>query len=289
MKNLPVVLFAIILLSACKEKATIIDFGNKQIEDSTYIDGVEPAQKHYVLVEEFTGATCTACPKAKDLLYNISEANEERLIVMEIHPFGIGQATPVHDSRYDFRTEKGTVIKNRYFGKSDGIPAAYVDRLKFNGKGPTLQSPNWAGAINERLAKENYVNLEVKSVYNETSHKTDIEVKIALTANLSDEPKLSIVLIEDSLIDAQEFPLSETKFDYVFMHTFRDYLTAIDGDVFVTNGARLEAGRVFIRRYKNIDINPAWVVKHCKLIAFVHYNSGTNTEVLQAAEVHLAE
>lgn len=275
-------------LAACKEKGPDIQLGKAVIVDSTYTAPVEAAQKHYVLVEEFTGATCTNCPKARDLLHSISVANDERLIVMGIHPFGIGQATPVHDSKHDFRTEKGTSIKNTYFGDLAGIPAGGFDRMKFGG-GSALLTPKWPNAIQERLAVPTPVNVYITSTYDEATKKANIEVKIALTADLSEAPKLSIVVIEDSLIDAQEFPGAEVDHDYVFMHTFRDYITAINGDAVVTTGATLEPGRVFIREYKNVDINPDWVVKHCKLIVFVHYDNGTNTEVLQAAEVHLAE
>ena len=280
---------ALLSFAACKEKGPDIQFGKALAVDSTYTAPVEAAQKHYVLVEEFTGATCTNCPKARDFLSEKTKENDGRLIVMGIHPFGIGQANPVHGAKYDFRTEKGTSIKDTYFGDIQGIPAAGFDRVKDAQGRSALLSNLWAKPIQDRLALPAPVNISITSSYDEATKKADIEVKIAVTGDLSVAPKLSIVVLEDSLIDAQEHPSADIEYDYVFMHVFRDYLTAINGDAFVTNGASLAAGRVFIRKYKNVDINPKWVAKHCNLVGFVHYNDGTNTEVLQAAEVHLVD
>lgn len=278
----------VLSFSACKEKGPSIDFGTSLKEDSTYIAPVPTAQAHYVLVEEFTGATCTNCPEARDMLHDISAANDERLIVMGIHPFGIGQAFPVHDSKYDFRTEKGTAIKNTYYGDLQGIPAAGFDRVKLGGVAALL-TPKWASAIQDRLAVPSPVNLDIKSTYNETTHKADIEVKVAYTADIIGAHKISLVLIEDSLIDAQEFRGAEIQYDYVFMHVFRDYLSSINGEPFLDDVSSKQAGRVFIRRFNNVEIDPAYVAKHCKLIAFVHYDKNDNTEVIQAAEAELVQ
>jgi hypothetical protein len=279
---------AVLGLGACKEKGPAIEMGNRSIEDSTYVTtSVPAAQKHYILAEEFTGATCTNCPDARDMLHDISAANDHRIIVMGIHCFGIGQATPVHDAKYDFRTEEGTSIKNTYYGDLQGIPSAGFDRVKV-GNISALLTPKWANAINERLAKNTPVNIEMTSSYDESIHKASAEVKITFTQATAGKFKLSLVLVEDSLIDAQEFPSSEVQHDYVFMHTFRDYISDI-----LSNVPNVEAGRTFIRRFKNFDMKipggseqkEGWKAKNCKLIAFVH----NDTEVLQAAEVHLGE
>lgn len=281
---------ALMGLASCEEKGPIIEMGKGGVSaDSTYVVADIPTpQKHNVLVEEFTGATCTNCPAARDFLKDVSESNDNRLIVMGIHPNGIGQATPVHDSKYDLRTEKGTSIMNAYYSDIQGIPAAGFDRVKVNGVSALLKL-KWADAINARLAKPSPVNIELKSSVDESARKGTVEVKITYTEALAGNHKLSLVVIEDSIIDAQEHSGKPIEWDYNFMHTFRDYITAVNGDPILENIAQKEAGRTLVRTISNFELKEDWKIKNLKLIAFVHYEDGDKREVLQAAEVHLGE
>lgn len=283
------VVTVLIAFSACKEVGPIIETGKRVIEDSTYkASGVEQAQEHFVLVEEFTGAKCTNCPAARDLLHDINEDKDHRLITMGIHIFGIVQGAPVEHSKYDFRTEEGNSIKDIYYSKFIGMPSAGFDRVKV-GDETVLIPPKWAGAIDERLAKPSPVNMYITSSYDESARKATVEVKVAYTQRMTGVQKLSLVLIEDSLIDKQEHSGKPIQDDYVFMHTFRDYISSINGEAFLENMTTKEPGTVFIRRFKNVDINFLSKASNCKLIAFVHYDDGDNREVLQAVEVHLGE
>lgn len=282
---IPVLLLSI---SSCKEKGPIIDMGGKEIADTFYVGAVVAPQAHNVLVEEFTGATCTNCPAARDQLKEISDANDHRLIVVAIHPNGVGQAKPVHDAKYDFRTEKGTSIKDIYYNDLQGIPAAGFDRVKVDG-GSALLRTKWPAAIQARLDMGTPVNLELASKFDAASNKATIDVKVIYTQAMTDTPKITLALIEDSLIDKQEIGGQEIVENYVFMHVFRDFLTAVNGDAFMTSKPQKEAGLVFIRQYKNIEINPDWKAKNCHIVAFVHYDNGDDREVLQVAETHLVE
>ncbi len=281
---------AIIGLTSCEEKGPIIEMGKGGVSaDTTYVvTDIPTPQKHNVLVEEFTGATCTNCPAARDFLSDISKNNDNRLIVMGIHPFGIGQANPVHDSKYDMRTEKGTSIMNAYYSDIQGIPAAGFDRVKVNGVSALLKL-KWADAINNRLAEPSPVNIELKSSVDESTRKGTVEVKITYTEAIAGSHKLSLVIIEDSIVDAQEFERAEIVWDYNFMHTFRDYITAVNGDPILENVAQKEAGRTLVRTISNFELKEEWKIKNLKLIAFVHYEDGDKREVLQAAEAHLGE
>lgn len=290
MKRAYIALFTTLTLVACKERGNTIEFANKVVEDSTYVASVEPVQKHNILVEEFTGAQCVNCPAAALQLHELSSANDDRLIVIGMHLFGYGPAEPAPGHKYDLRTEESGKLKDIYFGDFAGAPAAGFDRLKLDGKYAN-DTRHWNKGVEEGLVKKAPVNIEITSKYDQAGNKANIQVKLSYTTDLTGKHKLSIALVEDSIVDVQEIPGAANAFDsnYVFMHTLRDYVTALNGDAFLDDLANKEAGRVFIRRFNNVEINPDWVAKHCRLIAFVHYNDGDNREVLQAAEANLVQ
>jgi hypothetical protein len=279
---------AVLLFGACKEKGPDIDFGKLKVSDTTYTSStIEAPQAKYVLVEEFTGATCTNCPAARTKLATISAANNNRLIVMGIHPKGIGQAEPVPGiHRHDFRTDIGTTIQNVYYSTIQGIPAAGFDRTMFNGE-RILTTEKWANPIETRLALKTPLNISIVSNYDQSKGAADIQVKVVYTEDVEPMHNLSVAIIEDSIVDAQEFPFSAIDTNYMFMHVFRDLLTSAIGKPYLENLAKKEKGRVFIRTYYNYKLNPDWNPNHCKVIAFVHNGDGDNKEVIQVAEADL--
>ncbi len=279
---------AVLLFSACKEKGPDIDFGKLKVVDTTYVSSnVETPQDKFVLVEELTGATCTNCPAARTKLAGLSASHGNKLIVMGIHPKGIGQAEPVPViSRHDLRTDVGTTIQNVYYSGIQGIPNGGFDRTEFNGE-RALSTEKWANAADTRLALKTPVNISIASSYDASKGAATIQVKVSYTEDVEAMHNLSIAIIEDSIIDAQEFPFSEVDTNYVFMHTFRDLLTSAIGKPFLETLSKKEKGRVFMRTYHNYRLNPEWNPKHCRVVAFVHKGEADNKEVIQVAEADL--
>ena len=94
----------------------------------------------------------------------------------------------------------------------------------------------------------------------------------------------SIVILQDSIIDAQEDGLNEIE-DYQHDHVMRGFISANN-----VNGVKLELGayepgRVFVRSVTG-QLKNHWKPEHCKVVVFLHY-SDANKEVLQAKEIDL--
>lgn len=288
MRKFHVLLFAAVIsaLGACKEKGPAIDFGTSPVaKDTTYVTSkIDPADPKVVLVEEFTGASCAPCPPARVLLANIISQHSGRIINAEIHIYNIPQAAPTTHSKYDFRTQKGTDIRDNYYSDLIGIPAAGIDRKVFSGE-KALTSTKWAAAIDQRLAEETPVNVKVKSTYDASAKQARITVTATYTKAVSRKQYLSVAILEKDIEDVQKF---DTYIDdhYIFKHTFRDLLTAVTGDEFLKDIATKEPGRVYERTFV-YPVNETWNPDNLQVLAFVHNNDGDNKEVQQVAETEL--
>ena len=162
---------------------------------------------------------------------------------MALHVFGPPQGAPVHNLHiFDFRTQEGTDILNSVFGNVSGIPAAGIDRVPVSGN-LAMNRSFWDAAINDRMAATTPVNLDLESTYDATTGKALIKVKVAYTQDFAFAHSLSLVIMEDGMIDAQEYPDRIDTF-YTFKHVVRDYITNINGTSILSYMASKTAGAV---------------------------------------------
>lgn len=276
----------LIFLGSCKEKGPIINFGNNQkAVDTTYVAAVETASPKNVLVEEFTGATCTNCPAARTLLGQIESQNSGRVISMELHPKEHPLGKPVSGAAYDFRNQSVSDALNLYFGGGLGsIPIAGIDRLPVAGQ-TLIEKANWSSTITSRLAVSSPANMTINSSYDAATKNATVKVRIAYTSSVNVPQYLSVAVLEDSLIDKQEY-VGYVDDAYVFMHVQRGYITPVSGIQFLSNMSTIEAGRVYERTF-TYKVDDAWKPEHCKLVAILHHNTGTDKEVVTAVEGHM--
>lgn len=295
MKN---ILRSIILLtlffSACKEQIPPgLDLGGVQSSDSTWVGSPEAPQNKNVFIEELTGVTCSNCPAAAEQIESIKQNHPGRVVSVALHA-GSSFTTPiVGESQYDFRTEDGEKVL-AFYGEEGNKPSASIDRKKLT-TGFNIywndQSNSWAQSVDESLAKTTPVNIHLNSSYNEAENVATVTAQVAFTENVSDDLSLTLYVIEDSIIDAQEkFQGGQviTIHDYVFNHVFRTLITNTAAGVPLNLGDKT-AGRVMQKRFtfdpKISGVN-GWNLDHCHVIAFVSL-SGSSKEVLHIEEVKL--
>lgn len=291
-KNFLFVAFsAAVLLVSCTEKIPIgIGGSGQSIIDTNYSAPVESKDARKVLVEEATGVKCPNCPAGAEILKQAKEANPGRVIVVGLH--GGSLTSPIQgESQYDFRTEYALRLIVSYFGGDPNKPAAVFDRT-IQGAGATYfvdARGTWLNIIDQRIAVASTLNLDVTSKYNADSNDFIITVKGAYTASTSKKQNLTIMITQDSIVDAQDdFDGSVIK-EYTHMHVLRDMITSYSGNPILSDLSSIEAGRVFIKsfRYKiPAGKEEEWKVDHLNVIAFVH-NSDDDKEVQQAEEIKL--
>jgi hypothetical protein len=277
--------------TGCKENDTPIVYPSVST-DSTYVlpaASIPAADPHNVLVEEFTGQSCSNCPGAHKALEDLAANGHVNIVGLYITDYS--QTTPLSTSIYDFRDSVASVIGINIYGGISGIPSGGVDRVPVGSSILTFQG-DWSSAIPARKLVVDSVNLAVESSYGSDGVAT-IKATITYLKPMSTQQNLSIVVVEDSMVDIQEepYPINYDTF-YVFTNVFRGMVTAAPlGESILGTMATKEAGRVYWRKYtytpkvKHPAINPA----HCRVIAFLNSPGGTTGDyhVLQSAKCNL--
>jgi len=279
------ILCLLLVLYSCEEKGVVIDFDDSIKEDTTYVTTPETAQAKTVLIEEFTGVSCPPCPGGHDAVKAIKVQHTNRIVVIANHILNFPQADPIKNlSKQDFRTQDATDIGNAIYQGISQMPLAGIDRTPVTGQ-MLLTRTLWANAVNERINKLSYLNINMTSVYDPALKEATVKVKIAFTQAVSKKLCLHIAVIEDSIIDAQKNQLTIDTF-YTHNYVLRDVISPLNGIPFLDDISTKEAGRVYERTVK-FNLNDLWNVGKCKVVAYVSVNEAPKVEVLQSAWMKL--
>jgi hypothetical protein len=301
-RNLLAIAGGLMLLASCEEKAPIINFSDAVSVDTTYIELPAPAaDPHVVLVEEFTGAKCSNCPAGHVQLKSIKSANPDRMISIAYYITNNSLTIPPYSegARYDFRSDTPNVLATAITGFAvSALPSAFIDRVPVAGS-IILPRTAWSDAFNRQKAVADSINMSMTSAYDETAGKYKITVTLKYTAPISYKHNLTLVALEDEIVDVQEYPgypigPFESGFDtaYKFEAVFREMITAAPlGDPIMDTMLVKQAGRVYRRTYTYTPkaTSPAIVPAHVRIVAFVNSANTASGDyrVLQATETKL--
>lgn len=298
MKNKLLAICCIALAFAgCKENDTPVDFSGAVTagNDSTYLlpaTSIPAADAHNVLIEDFTGQSCSNCPAAHAVLEGLIATGHVNVVSLYITNFL--QTTPPNGALYDFRDSTATLLCSNIYGgvTGSGIPSGGVDRVPVSSS-LLLFSGGWSGAVATQKTVVDSVNLAVTSSYNPSDSVATIIATITYLKPMSTVQNISIVVVEDTMYDKQEDDLT-TDNSYLFTDVYRGMVTSVPyGDAILNTMATKEAGRVYWRRYtyklKPQGSHPAIDPTHCRVIAFVNADDGSTGDyhVLQSVQCKL--
>lgn len=290
---------ASLFLFSCKEQPVGVDFSEGKKSDTTYVAAVEPVQDKNYYIEEFSGVRCVNCPQGAAKLEELSNmpANKGRLKIVTIHAASFTLPDYTKGSKQDLSSQQGEQLMNLIYNGDMSKPQASIDRLSlFTGTNPLIGPySQWEGTLN--TVKSNYpttpVNIHLSSEYDQNQEAYNIKVKLAYTENVSEPQYLTLLLIEDSIVDNQIVPLIE---NYTYRHVYRQALTPINGAVILDSLPTKVAGRVYETNYSfKLDLSEGnefrhknWNLDNVHIIAFVHNaTSGENKRVYHAVDAHL--
>jgi hypothetical protein len=308
MKNGILIFGLLSIIWGCKEEGPYINYDDpKTTIDTTWLNPTpSPAQIKQVLLEDVTGVKCPNCPDAAKIAHDLSNANPGRINIISLHPntpalktFTSPIVKPGHDSKYDFRTQAAGDICESIIGVPPSLPRGGIDRKKFPDQTDLLiERTNWASKANEQFAVPTPVNIYMVQVTEingkqVAANEIWVNVMIEYTEAVADTNYLTIVLLEDSIVDVQEYtdysqpvPTPGYNNDYVHMHVMRDAMTASTGDLINKKDVPFVPGRVFLKRYKYKVENNTWRREHMHAVAFIHKNN-TSKDVLQSTQTKL--
>lgn len=270
--NKLVFLFVIVLFFSCRETMPNIP------------DDPIPPTERKVLIEEFTGVDCPNCPFGSEELEILFSQFGENLVIVSIHTSDFG--TPFPNSQHDFRTSEAEEIAD-YLGRPAAYPSAVVNRKDFDGGAYFLQlgQQEWVGYIDQELEKEPQLDVNITKEYDPSIRELKVKVSGMANESIVGELRLTIMIVENNIIDPQIKDGVGIIDDYSHKHVFRKTMTQTTGDQLITN---LSKGESYDVDYSMI-FSEDWKSENCEIIAFVSLINGQIKEVLQADSEHVED
>ncbi len=244
-----------------------------------------PTGDKVVILEEYSGASCVPCVEGHQIIENLQNLYGDKFIAITMHTFVGGQGNPLPESNYDFRTQDGHDILE-YLGYPQGIPSGVVDRTEFTG-GDDLQlsKQQWSGAISEEAQKPAQLLLGVETTFDQTSRKVNIEVSMFGLSNIDAALSLTVVIVEDKIIDAQATPDGHVE-DYEHNNVLRSAISSALGDDIGTLAENESRTKSYEFTLPQADGSGPWDPANCRIIAYVSVKdiAAGKKEILQGAQ-----
>lgn len=238
-----------------------------------------------VLIEDFTGHTCQACPNAhREAARLRTFFGKERVIVLAVHsdfwadpyPSGAPYFT------YDFRNATSTQIATDFNVIGQPYPKGMVQRMLNPGTNDqlVLDWAGWENKVNDWLNEVATAGIEITPSYNSGTNKITADVELKVVSDLTDPVSLAVYFSEDSIIQWQKDGGNNVQ-NYVHNHVLRGSLNGTYGE----DLGVLSAGDIISKTYEDFltpnDANPA----HIYLVAVLSNN--LTKEIIQVEEVKL--
>lgn len=286
---------------------------NNQIQDSSCIFGTgSPNVFRKILIEDYTGHLCGACPPAAAVLYNnttgLKQLYGDTLITIGVHasdnqtftetcpphpyPNGAAAYAPVYAE--DFRTPAGEDWLS-FFGILSN-PQGLVSRKDYPGSHVKSYTV-WGSEVQSIIGLPAQARIQVINTYDSTSGNLKVCIKTTFLSALSGTYYLSVVITEDSIkawqVDYALPPSFPNDTNYIHRHVMRGAINSTWG--VQLNSAPVAAGDT-VRNAYSVNLlnlpsstnatNPVLNISRCSVVVFIYDNA--TKEILQAeeAEVH---
>lgn len=237
----------------------------------------EVVVKH-VLLEDYTGVNCPNCPNAGQIALDIQEQYNHQVIVLGVHA-GLAEMNvlpPTIPTFIDFRTPEGTEWYT-HFG-FDTNPIGTINR-KSNGTTYGYGWGDWSETVANVLQEEAMLEMSTEIEYNEATRNLKVDVKSEFLVEMPDTYSLTVCIMEDSIVAAQNQQGHGVIPDYVHRHVFRTTMNGAWGDDI--NAEPIAPEDEIVISYTT-TLNEAYNADQCYIIAYVS-NSNTK-EILQVIE-----
>lgn len=243
---------------------------------------VVPAGERNVLVEDFTGHKCGFCPRATRFAYDLKQTYGDRMIVVSVHA-GFFASTNIPPYTYDFKCTESTTLDTDFGISLAGNPNGMVNRKKLNGSF-IVPYTAWGSEVANILNSTEPlpVRIGVTADFDTTTRQLDTQVQLDFASDLLGTYKLSVYLVEDSIVKWQkDYDASPSDVEnYIHREVLRGSMNGTYGDVI----ANTTEGETAIRNYST-TLNTEWDAAHMSLVVFL-YNDATK-EIIQVEQKHL--
>jgi hypothetical protein len=281
MKSLSHIILAAFILSVLG-----CDYVNKPTSGgptkTTLVDSTIIPRK--VLVEDYTGHECGNCPAAAIKAQALEDQYHSNIVVLAVHAgfFAQPAAAPFTD---DFRNTAGNDWDGFFGIGAAGNPNGMINRKDFP-TGTHIKGYNsWATETAPYINTPADAQIKITPTYNAAARTLNVSVKTKYLKALSNNYKLSVVLMEDSILGTQKDYTQNPAIvnNYLFRHMLRGSINGSWGEAL--NAAPVAAKDSVIKTYSTFAVDPTYNDVHLYVVAFV-YNAATY-EVIQAEEIKI--
>jgi len=287
MKTIIRTVFSLLLLgliNACDyvDREVVANYGKEETApaDTSVVTDTTEVRVRKVFLEDFTGHTCPNCPKAAVEIKNLENLYGEKVVAMALH-VSTTFAEPVPPTfPADYRTTEGTAIDDFFNISAAGLPKGMINRKGYQGN-HIIPYQSWATEVNNIINTPLDAWISMKNTYDAVLNKVTTNLKIDFENSITDEIKLCVFLVQDSIVSPQKDASAPGGkiLDYVHNHMLRKGLTPAFGESIVTNPS---AATPEISKTYSLVMLSEWNPNHCKIVAYIYKTS--NYEVIQVQE-----
>jgi hypothetical protein len=252
------------------------------VPEPAFTPRTSPVRK--VLVEDITGHRCGNCPRAAEKVHDLIVAHPDQVVAISVHSELSGYFTsPLGDTgkySYDFRTELGKEIDEKFGVSAVGLPNGLINRIK-SGNTAVVPYTQWENKVTNLLNTPPVMDVQIKNFYDASDSSLCSYVYAEALQNMNGTFKVVCYLVENDFINWQKdyaYPGEDIQ-TYHHEHVLRTSLSTYWGTLLANV---IDAGASFVNGYSIKFNHDRWKIDNCYVIAFV-YNEDTD-EVIQAEQ-----
>ena len=225
---LPLLLPILLLFSCDKVKNPYVKTNSSAAGcPNPFFPSKTPIQK--VLVEDYTGHRCVNCHSAAVTLEQIYAIYPQQVIGMAVHANFWAEPSPCMGPpsgvpSYAFYHYLGCPAAENYFSPQgfnfSGNPNGMVNRTRVSGD-PVIGQGTWKSVVDTLVTKTPIADINIFTNYDNSTRKLCVSCKTTFLKSMTGTYNLSVLFIEDSIIDWQAFS-GHNDSNYVFRNVLRD-------------------------------------------------------------------
>lgn len=250
-------LLALPLLMAC---------GDYIAEDDRYIELPNAVMNRRVLIEDFTGQSCTNCPDAHQVIRDLQTQYGEQVIAVAIHAGHFGIAEGSNPTFVGLMQPEGNTYAD--YWQVASYPAGVINRTS-----GVLKHTDWAAYSRTALMGEPTMQITV----NDSLSADSIIIHTEIISQTDTDGKLQLWITESN-ITAPQLQAGTLVPSYQHHHVYRASVNGLWGEeVSLTNNSPCCTTH-------KIALRDNWDISNLSVVAFV-YNESDG--VLQVTEHHI--
>ncbi|HOS47519.1 MAG TPA: Omp28-related outer membrane protein [Bacteroidia bacterium] len=202
-----------------------------------------------VLLEDFTGHTCQACPASHAEAQRLKAIYGDRLIIMGVHAGFFAKPQPSYNPPFpaDFRTQVATDIATDFNVINLPFPKGMVNRLYDSGTGvqKILEYADWEVNVDTMLQRAADAGLDITNSFSSGDSMMTATISVTMVNNYSNQLNLAVYFVEDSIVSPQKDGTNNIM-NYVHRHMLRGTFNGTYGE---SVGTGLTSGQEVTKTY----------------------------------------